>query len=228
MDSGGSPIMARVDRRQRIALDESYRYYRTLENGVEPRLFDLSRSLCTVTHALYFAESGQFKLTKHLWRRLQQSFFERLLSSFPGKFTLMDANRKVVDFGCEIPEDGFITFRADGCKRGEDVAEIEIDRLYSGTLAVIAHTWRNGKRVLRPIDFSSVGQSHCDKDVCTVKPMVLGHEVLTQESRNGKQIAYDKWWQLYWQAYCTPNKQERGLLYRDMLEIEAVWGNLYY
>lgn len=220
--------MARIDRRSKLALDESYRYYRHLEKGEEPRLFELTRSLCTLSHALYFAETGEFKLTRQLWRRLQQALFDRLISSFSGRFNLLDSEGTVIDFGREIPEGGYLSFRAAGCKRIEDTTHIEISRLYPKTFHVISKVWKEGRRKISPRDFEGIPDCDEHSGVCMMKPIVVGHETLHQESRTGKQEAYHKWWELYWQAYCTPNRNERTVLYKHMLEIETVWGNLYY
>jgi hypothetical protein len=219
--------MARIDRRGKLALDESYRYYRHLETGAEPELFALTRSLCTLSHALYFAETGEFKLTRQLWRRLQQALFDRLLSSFHGRFTLMNADRVVVEFGTSVPEDGFISFRAEGCKRVEDVAMIEVSRLYPKMFVVISKAWAEGRTRLSPEEVAAMPDCS-DGGVCMMKPVVLGRETLDAESKHGKTQAYRKWWELYWQAYCTPKKADRQDLYRHMLEIETVWGSLYY
>ncbi len=220
--------MARVDRRSRWALDESYRYYRVLESGAEPGLFELNRSLSTLSHALYFAETGEFKLTRQLWRRLQQALFERLVTNFPGQFRFMrPESRAVVEPSAEIPEDGFISFHAHGSKRTEDIALIEISRLYPKTLMAIRRAWAEGRSIVDPKDFNL---PDCDRDtgICALRPMVLGHEVMSEESRSGKEDAYQKWWGLYLQAYCTPSKRDRSMLYQHMVEIEEVWGNLYY
>jgi hypothetical protein len=220
--------MARIDRRGKQALDESYRYFRNLEGGAEPELFIHTRSLNTLSNALHFAETGEFKLTRQLWRRLQQALFDRLVASFSGRFMVMNADREIMEFGTSMPEEGYVTFRPDGCKRTEDMAVIEISRLYPKTHVVLSKLWAEGRTRLTPEDVAAVPDCAEDTGVCMMKPVVLGRETLEVESRSGKQEAYRKWWELYWQAYCTRKKAERQELYRHMIEIEAVWGDLYY
>lgn len=219
--------MARIDRRGKLALDESFRYYRHLESGGEPGLFELTRSLRTLSNALYFAETGEFKLTRQLWRRLQQALFDRLVSSFSGRYVLMNAEREILEFGTSVPDDGFLSFRPDGCKRTDDVVMLEVSRLYPKTHVVISKLWAEGRTRIAPEDVAAVPDCG-DSGVCMMKPVVLGSEKLDAESKDGKVVAYRKWWELYWQAYCTPKKAERQDLYKQMLDIEAVWGSLYY
>lgn len=220
--------MARIDRRGKQALDESYRYFRNLESGAPPELFIHTRSLNTLSNALHFAETGEFKLTRQLWRRLQQALFDRLLGSFSGRFTVLNSHGQVLEFGTSIPEDGYVSFRPDGCKRTEDMARIEVSRLYPKTHVVLSKLWAEGRTRMTPDDVASVPDCSVDTGVCMMKPIVLGRETLEVESEHGKHDAYRKWWELYWQAYCTPKKAERQGLYRHMVEIEAVWGDMYY
>jgi len=36
--------------------------------------------------------------------------------------------------------------------------------------------------------------------------------------------AHNRWWELYWQAYCATNKRDQELLTRQMNELESLWG----
>ncbi|MBI4533419.1 MAG: hypothetical protein HY711_05675, partial [Candidatus Melainabacteria bacterium] len=77
--------MARLERREKLALDESYRYYRMLDkNGGQPELYRLVKCFKTVSAALNIADEGQFKLTRQLWRRIHQALFDKLVTTFPG------------------------------------------------------------------------------------------------------------------------------------------------
>lgn len=217
----------RIDRRNRLALDESYRYYRSLEEGVEPNLFKLTSSICTLSHALYFAELGEFKLTRQLWNRLHQAFFDRLINGFAGTFAVLDASGKRIACG-EIPDDGYIEFRADACKRADDAVRIEVAKLYPKTHLVLTHAWKSSRHKLKPADFAQIPDCDHDTGVCMMRPMVLGLDVLNRECQAGKQQAYWKFWDLYLQAYCTPRRNERIVLYKYMSDIQEVWGDLYY
>ncbi len=218
--------MGREDRRQKVALDESYRYYRFLESkGEPPEMFRLTKCLRTLSTALAFADQGEFKLTRQLWKRLQQALFDRLISGFPGKYALFDNEGEPIRPNQKFPEEGVLSFRPSLCRRAEDMISIEIRRLYPKTHTCLAKAWRQGRTSVAPPDFA---ESDCEGGLCPMKPVLFGHEVLGEESQAARDRAYRKWWDLYWQAYCTGNKHERELIYRHMSEIESVWGDLYY
>src|SRR5262245_23189515 len=122
--------MGKIDRRHKLALDESYRYYLALEAGQAPHIYQLTKSLRTLSIALAFADQGGFKLTRQLWKRLQQALFDRLINAFPGSLTVYDMSGKRLEPGKPLPEDGYIHFNADGCKRADDVVQIELNRIY--------------------------------------------------------------------------------------------------
>lgn len=218
--------MSRVDRRNKLALDESYRYYRSIESGEAPQLFRLTKSLRTLSTALAFADQGEFKLTRQLWKRLQQALFDRLINSFPGQLSVFDTTGRKLEPGMRIPEDGYVHFNAEGCRRNDDVAQIELSRIYPKTFKGMEAIWSGGRARIAPVDFENI--SECDGGICMMKPMVVGHEILGAESQTGKTEAYQKWWELYWQAYCTRRKDDRAIIYKHMVEIESVWGDLYY
>lgn len=218
--------MGRLDRRNRLALDESYRYYRSLEAGESPSIFQITKSLNTLSTALVFSEHGEFKLTRQLWKRLQQAFFDALINNFGGDFVIVTRAGEVLEPQSPWPEDSTIRFRPEGCRRAEDSIELEVSRLYPKTLTALQTTWAEGSKTITPADLDKI--SECDNGVCMMRPMVLGHEVLGAESATGKSVAYRKWWDFYWQAYCSPKKQDRSTLYQQMMHIESVWGDMYY
>jgi hypothetical protein len=218
--------MGRVDRRNKLALDESYRYYRTLEAGEQPQIFKLTKSLRTLSTALAFADSGEFKLTRQLWKRLQQALFDKLLNTFEGELEVFDPSGQQFVPGKPLPAEGFVRFHPQGCKRADDVVQLEISRIYPKSFKGIEKLWLSGQSHTTPACFDGIGD--CDGGVCMMKPVVVGHEVLNTESSCGKTDAYKKWWELYWQAYCTKDKHVRSGIIKHMFEIEAVWGDLYY
>jgi hypothetical protein len=219
--------MSRVDRRNKLALDESYRYYKTIEAGESPQIFKLTKSLRTLSTALAFADSGEFKLTRQLWKRLQQALFDRLINTFGGDVRIFDMDGNELLAGGKLPEDGYVQFHPEGCKRADDVVRLELSRVYPKTFKGLQKLWLSGRTRVTPVDFEEIAECG-DDGVCLMKPVVVGHDVLNTESQSGKSAAYTKWWELYWQAYCTKNKHERDNIFKHMLEIEAVWGNLYY
>lgn len=217
--------MGRTDRRQRTALDEAYRYYNRIESGEEALdIYKLTKAVRTLAFALAFCDSGEFKLTRQLWKRLHQALFDKLLSNFPGRIAILDENRSPISMQA-LPDCGFLEFYPEKCRRADDVNEIELTRLYPKTQNVVKRIWEGQGGVINPADFDG---NECEGGVCFMKPMVTGHEILGEESRKGKDEAYNRWWELYWQAYCTPNRRQQELITRQMSELEAVWGNLYY
>lgn len=218
--------MARVDRREKLALDESYRYYRELEKaGAQPDLYRLVHCFKTVSAALNIADNGNFKLTRQLWKRIHQALFDKLVTSFPGYLMVVDENGRQLEPKSKFPEDGWVEYHPDGCRRKDDIFRLEIKHLYPGTHHCMGKAWQSKGARLSPEDFSG---PQCSNAGCFLKPVVLGDEVLRQESDSGRQKAYRDWWDLYQQAYCTRDDSEKHLIYRRMDELESVWGNLYY
>ena len=218
--------MANLDRRGKMALDESYRYYRKLDkNGEYPDIYHLARCLKTISACLEIADHHQFKLTRQLWRRIHHALFDKLITSFPGYVCVFDRDGTPALPRGEVREDGVVEFRGDGLRRADDVFRLEIKDLYPATFINLSKTWKTRGAHVIPGFF---GEVDCSLYGCPIKPMILGLDVLDKESTEGKDKAYGEWWDLYWQAYCTRNHLERNGLYRKMDEIELVWGNLYY
>lgn len=218
--------MTRTDRRQRTALDEAYRYYNKIESQEEPlELYRLVKAVRTLSFALAFSDTGEFKLTRQLWKRLHQALFDRLINNFSGTARVFDENHDERVCRRPFPESGYLEFYPDGCKRADDANEIELSRLYPKTASVVKRVWEERGAHLLPRDF--VG-GDCEGGVCFMRPLVTGHEVLCEESRKGRDEAYHRWWELYWDAYCTADRRCQEAIMRQMYDLESVWGNLYY
>lgn len=218
--------MGKFDRREKSALDESYRYCRNLEKNVEePELYRLARCLKTMAAALNGSENGDFKLTRQLWRRVQQSLFDKMITTFSGYVLVSDENGQSVQPKANFPEDGLIEFHPTGCRRADDIFQMEIKHLYPGTQTCLTKAWQAKGAEIAPSDFTA---QECSNGACPMKPVVFGHEVLGEESEQGRNKAYHDWWDLYLQAYCTGDEQLQRVIYRRMDELESVWGNLFY
>lgn len=217
---------SKTERRQRTALDEAYRYFNKVESGEEALdLYQLTKAVRTLSFALAFSDTGEFKLTRQLWKRLHQALFDKLVTNFPGKLSIFDEEHNQVEVRRPFPESGYLEFLPDSCKRADDVNDIEIGKLYPKSFNTIKRIWETRGAFINPQDFEG---GECEGGVCFMKPMVLGHEVMGEESRKGRDDAYHRWWELYWHAYCTVSRREQEMLMRTMSELEAVWGNLYY
>ncbi|MBX9686032.1 MAG: hypothetical protein K2X27_04980 [Candidatus Obscuribacterales bacterium] len=217
--------MGRTDRRQRTALDEAYRYFNQLESGEPADIYRLNKSVKTLAIALAVADVSEFKLTKQLWKRLHQALFDRLLTGFSGNISIFDSEHNELRPKQKLPEQGFLAFLPELCRRADDLNEIELSKLYPKTQKQIQKIWEERGSLIHPSDFNG---AECDNGVCFMKPMVLGQEVLTEESAKGRSDAHHKWWDLYWQAYCSPSKKDQEILNKQMNDLEIIWGNLYY
>ncbi len=218
--------MAKADRRDKKALDESYKYYRHLDqNHSPPELYRLANTLKTLTKSLLLAEDGQLKLTRQLWKRVQQALFDKLITSFPGYVLVSNEDGEQVSPKHPFPDEGMVEFHPDGCKRADDIFRMEIKHLYPTTFYNLSKAWKDKGATVQPGDFGEVA---CSEMGCPVKPAVYGLDVIDAESTQGKQNAYQQYWDLYWQAYCTRNRSERSSIFRQMDELESVWGTLYY
>ncbi len=218
--------MGRQDRRERTALDEAFRYFRKLESGKEEAdIFRLSKAVKTLSFALAVSDVSEFKLTKQLWKRLHQALFDKLITGFAGRIELLSASRLQLEILTAMPGDGYLVFYPELCRRDDDSNEIELSKLYPKTSSVVRTVWETRGAFIKPRDFEG---GECEGGVCYMKPMVPGQEVLTEESKQGRSLAHDRWWELYWQAYCSGSKHEQELINKQMNDLEEVWGNLYY
>jgi len=218
--------MGRQERRERTALDEAFKYFRELDSGAqEPDIFRLNKAVKTLSFALAVSDVSEFKLTKQLWKRLHQALFDKLISNFNGRVEIYNDDRMALEIRNKVPESGFLVFFPEKCKRTDDFNEIELQKLYPKTFAVVKHVWEERGAFIKPADFEG---GDCSDGVCYMKPMVPGQEVLTEESAKGRAEAHNKWWELYWQAYCSGSKKDQDHLAKQMNELESIWGNLYY
>jgi hypothetical protein len=74
--------MEKTDRRELIALDQAYDFYRELvQDGSTYDLHRLVNSLKTVDNALDAAQNGHMDLTLRLWQKIRQALFDNLFDS---------------------------------------------------------------------------------------------------------------------------------------------------
>jgi len=220
-------IIVKADRRDRIALDEAYEFYRqTLAEGTND-LHQLANSLKTVCRALDATESGEMELTLRLWKKIRQALFDKLLTSFPCHVVAIGSNGQVLGQKDFLPDDCLLELHPEGLKRDDDVFQIEIEDLHPLTRSRLDKVWCE-RPATRREDFS--GAAECEGGVCTLKPnaMIIGEEILLVEAAAGRQKAYSNYWRLYWQSYCSPSSREKQYLNSQMASLEAVWGNLHY
>ncbi len=217
--------MARIDRRQKLALDQAYQLYRQIIKGEKRAdLYQLANCLTTINEILAGNVSDQFKLTKRLWQRNFESLCDLLITSFPVYIVIYDQFGQMQKPFQRISEPAIVEIHAEGLMRKSDIFRLELERLNVLTRTQLEKVWTSRGPRLKPEDFQNID---CG-EFCAPKNFLIGDEVLTNESELGKERAYKRWWDLYWQAYCAPSPPERQAVQEEMYILEKVWGNLYY
>lgn len=217
--------MARIDRRQQLALDQAYQLYRQVIRGEKKAdLFQLANCLTTINDILTGNISNQFKLTTRLWQRNFESLCDLLITSFPVYIVIYDQDGQMQKPFHPIAEPAIVEIHAEGLKRQTDVFRLEIERLNILTRTQLEKVWATRGPRLKPDDFANI---ECG-EFCPPKNFLIGDEVLKNESELGKERAYKRWWDLYWQAYCASSPPEKEAVKEEMYILEKVWGNLYY
>jgi hypothetical protein len=166
-----------------------------------------------------------FRLTRQLWSRVYYALFDKLITSFPGYCLVVDSEGHQLNVASDFPSTGVLEFHPAGLKRDDDVFSIEIRHLYPSTLNALKTAWKDNGAMTDPDSFI---HKDCGPNGCYLKPLLLGDEVLGPETQTGKDAAYQAWWELYWQAYCTRDEKKQLMFFDRMHDLEAVWGNLYY
>jgi hypothetical protein len=214
-----------MDRREKLALDDAYRFFRAVmkEDGA-PDLYKLANCLKTVSNALRSSANGEFKLTIRLWQRIQVLLFDKLICSFPAHVVILSTNGGSIPVKEDIADEAIVEIHPEGLKRADDAFRIGFKHLHPITQLRLKRVWQEKGPATKPEDFTG---TECG-DSCTPHSFIIGDEVLQEESKFGKQLAYQKWWELYWQAYCSIDRGERALIENEMGALEKVWGNLYY
>jgi hypothetical protein len=222
--------MAKVERREKLALDEAYRlFHKTLEGEhaeQAPDIYSIARSLKTVSKAIESADGANFKLTVRLWQRIERALFEKLITSHPAHLVVYSTAGNVLKPKEKWTEEAVIELHPEGLRRNEDCFRLKAKDLNSGTRARLEKLWTERGPSVRSEDFLDV-EEECG-EYCTPKNFVIGDEILRTESMQGKANAYAQYWDLFWQSYCTSNPKEKKVMTQQMNALESVWGNLYY
>jgi hypothetical protein len=220
--------MVKSDRREKLALDEAYRLFQSsLEGDTLLDLFHMAKALKTVSSAINGATTGQFKLTVKLWHRIYQSLFDKLVTSYPSHVVIRNPEGAVLATREAWPVEGTIEVHPEGLKRDDDSFSLALGQLDGATREQLEKAWLDHGPSVRKDDFMPVNE-HCTEEYCLPKKFIIGKEILHEESTQGKQVAYQQWWDLYWQSYCATNENEKQAMIRQMYHLESVWGNLYY
>jgi len=218
--------MARKDRRERVALNDAYLFFKDVIKGDgKPDLYKLANSLKTISNALKSAENSEFKLTTRLWQRIESALFEKLVSLFPADLRILSKNGRSILPNELVPGQATVEIHPEGLRRSDDLFSIPLANLAWTTQVSLKRAWEKRAVKIRPEDFKP---TECEQLCQPSQNFIVGEQVLENESELGKNHAYQKWWQLYWQAYCSSNQYERLAIEKEMSNLETVWGDLYY
>jgi hypothetical protein len=225
--------MIKTERRDRVALDEAYDFYRqTVNDGSTQDLHKLANSLKTVDSALNAAESGDLELTHRLWSKIRQALFDKLLTAFPAYVVAVTPDGAALANRASLPDGCIIELHPEGLRRDDDVFHMAIEHLHPLTRSRLNKVWIERGPATRKEDFDHMADARaaCEDGVCSIRPntFIIGGDQLAREAQNGRERAYQDYWRLYWQSYCSPSSREKQYLTRQMASLEAVWGNLHY
>jgi hypothetical protein len=217
--------MVHLDRRQKLALDEVYRLYRQIvKEEKKPDIYQLVNALTTLNNVLLNNSYNQFQLTKRLWQHTYESMCDLLITSFPVYVIIYNLDGEIQTALEPITEPAIIEIHALGLKRKTDIFGLNLDKLNPLTKNRIDQIWISQGPMFKPENFKNL---ECG-EFCTPTNFLVGDEILKMESELGRERAYKRWWELYWQAYCTPNRLNKQVVQQEMHALESVWGNLYY
>lgn len=224
-------VMERTDRRESVALDQAYEFYRELvASGSTGDIHQLTNSLKTVVKALDAAQNGEMELTLRLWHKIRQALLDNLLTGFSNHVVAITADGRALTEREPLPDDCRLELYPEGLRRDDDVFFADISELHPMTRTRLDKVWRERGPATKPEDFASTAGGECTDGVCVMKPttFIVGADILSAEAQSGRQKAYRDYWRLYWQSYCSPKPREKQYLIRQMASLEAVWGNLHY
>lgn len=219
--------MANFERRQAMALDEAFDYYRKLENRQEtPHLWTMLSALATIDSAL---SSSETSITQNAWSCVRDGLFNILISSFPGSFRIYGTSGPV-EPSQPWPDEGIIEFCPQDAHRREDAYRADLSRLEPDTACVLRWNFADEKPQIRPQDFASRELDNLSEllpaDEPTEQERLLAsfYEICCSEAHKGKKKAHHKWWQLYWEANSCTDKRQRNSIRKNMLSLQSVWG----
>jgi len=217
--------MVHLDRRQKLALDQVYKFYRQIiKEGKKPDIYQLINALNTLNNVLINNSYDQFQLTKRLWQRIYESMCDLLITSFPVYVIIYNLDGEIQTALEPILEPAIIEIHPLGLKRKTDIFALNLDKLNPLTKARLDQIWLSQGPMFKPEHFMNL---ECG-EFCVPSNFLIGDEILKKESELGKERAYKRWWELYWQAYCAPSPLDKQVVQQEMCTLEAVWGNLYY
>lgn len=220
--------MATADRRRKGSVNESYAYLRELEDGnSQPELFKLIKALQAVCAALRLSDSegdSDAGISGRMWRCVYRALFDTLITSFPGYVILSNENGEIQMPRSEFPEDGYLEFRPDQCKRTHDEFRMPLRDLLPGTRYYLALSWKLKGPRISPADFPCEAATFCSAFVRQSRE--VSDEEVKAATMRGRKQAHDEWRRLHREVSRAPDSEERQRLLDCMDDLESVWGSL--
>ncbi|MBX3073101.1 hypothetical protein KF707_09760 [Candidatus Obscuribacterales bacterium] len=218
--------MAKQERREKMSLDLAYEVYcNTIKAGGSVELHAIAEAIKTVKSAMHASSSGAVRLTDRLWYRIQQALFDKILTNYSSRIEVLTYQQEPLSAGEEIPQTGLVRIYPEGLRRLDDWFELPVMDLHDMTVKKVSkvraqHGDRLSHEYFIDLHIECAG-------ACMMPPdIVFGHERLRDEARQGREIAFSEWWDLYWRAYCTPDPEELTTVRERMAMLESVWGDL--
>lgn len=225
----GGLAMARHERRNYMALDEAYFYYRRLEVRLErPSLFRICNAFRTIEMALANEINGSSSrhISADAWTAIKNRLFRILLTSFPGYFLVYSEGQDYpLENGAPWPEMGIIEFYPEKILRRFETYRTKFSDLDPTILTRLRWTFAEEKQNISPALFAGlpIGENSDQADEA-ISFLDRLYEICEEEAEEGKKKAHRRWWQLYWEASGCPDKRQRNQIHKQMDSLQTVWG----
>jgi hypothetical protein len=231
--------MSNHERRNSLALDDSFAYCRRLEAGDEqPELYKLCNAIRTLDLALTGLEDSPvpMSLCNEAWSRIRGSLYTTLVSSCKGRFEIYDQWGNLVDAqadqDAEWPEGEkvMLRFYPDQISRRKDSYDAELATLCRTLVIKLRWLFAERRQNVEPADFAAPAESEEKASEASAEPPDAAelleklYQVCQEQAWEGKKKAHRRWWQLYWEADSCPNKRQKHQLQKQMAALEGIWG----
>lgn len=222
--------MARPERRNSLTLDEVNQYWRRLKSHEErPALLRVCNAIHTLDTALTTEESAHY-LSREIWSRIRNDYFDILLSAFTGYFNIYEAGSDRPAEGWSVwPSDGILEFFPENVNRRDDAYRGSFRNIAPPILMRFRWCHAEGRHHTVHEDFESlieqahqlVDESEADQAHRFLEKL---YDASVDEAFQAKKIAHRKWWQLYYESSSCSNQKRKHELRRQMINLQTVWG----
>lgn len=230
--------MARSERRNSMTLDEVNQYWRRLKSREErPGLLKVCNAIHTLDTALD-TEVSAHHLSRDIWSRIRNDYFEILVSSFTGYFSVYEENSVQAVAAVEAvevegwarwPSEGVLEFFPDNVNRRDDSYRASFRNIAPPILLRFRWCHAEGRHHTVYEDFQTL-MEQANELVDEMESVQAGrfleklYDASVDEAFQAKKIAHRKWWQLYYESSACNNSKRKQELRRQMINLQTVWG----